>query len=168
MPGEYGGHESTYTPEVGGRLCELLCSRDEGQLDDLGRKPFYSVRSACAELGISEATIYRWLHRHPDFCEQYTRAREARAHLLAEETIEVVELEPDPAKARVRMDVRKWYAGKLAPKVWGDKTVLSGDPDNPQKHEHEHKGTVHLDALTSSLARISTRSGETGEAGGSQ
>ena len=162
-----GGHESTYTPEIGARLCELLCSRkDEADAD--GRKPFHSVRSICAEVGIAESTIYKWLHAHPDFAEQYVRARETRAHLVAEETIEVVEAEPDATRARVKMDVRKWYAGKIAPKVWGEKTVLAGDPDNPQKHEHEHKGSIHLDALTSSLTRLATRGGEGGETGKDQ
>lgn len=151
-----GGHESTYTPEVGARLCELLCSRDEEQPDTLGRKPFYSVRTACLAVGISEATIYRWLHRHPDFCEEYTRAREARAHLLAEETIEVVEAEPDPAKARVRMDVRKWYAGQLAPKVWGTKVM--GDPNNPVTVEV--KDEAALAEFRSRIARLTARGGE--------
>ncbi len=159
-----GGHESTYTPEVGARLCELLCSRKDEEDAD-GRKPFHSVRSICAEVGIAESTIYKWLHAHPTFAEQYTRARETRAHLVAEETIEVVEAEPDATRARVKMDVRKWYAGKLAPKTWGDKTVLAGDPDAPQKHEIEHKGRVHLDTLTSRISGLSSRSEEDGGSG---
>jgi len=29
------------------------------------------------------------------------------------------------------VDTRKWLLSKLAPKKWGDKLELSGDPENP-------------------------------------
>ena len=35
------------------------------------------------------------------------------------------------ARNRLRVDARKWYAGKLSPKKYGEKLALSGDADNP-------------------------------------
>jgi hypothetical protein len=36
----------------------------------------------------------------------------------------IADTEKDPAIARNRMDARKWYAGKVSPKKWGDKIEL--------------------------------------------
>jgi hypothetical protein len=59
--------------------------------------------------------------------DQYARAREAQAEHFADELIEIVDTERDAAIARVRMDARKWAAGKLAPKKYGDKVAVDGD-----------------------------------------
>jgi hypothetical protein len=34
-------------------------------------------------------------------------------------------------KQRLQVDTRKWLLSKLAPKKYGDKLELSGDPDRP-------------------------------------
>jgi hypothetical protein len=34
-------------------------------------------------------------------------------------------------RSRLRVDTRKWLMSKLAPKKYGDRTVLAGDPDAP-------------------------------------
>jgi len=71
-------------------------------------------------------TIYRWLHEDVDFHDNYTRAREAQADYFADEIANIADTEPDPNKARVRIDARKWAAGKLKPKVYGDKLDVTG------------------------------------------
>ena len=156
-----GGRPSTYTLEQAQHLCRLMVSRKEDGAP-------YSFRDACREAGIAESTVYQWKDAQAEFAEMYARARLDRADMLAEDVLRVVDDDPDPSSARVKMDARKWYAGKLNPRQWGDKTVLAGDPDAPQKHEHEHKGSIHLDALTSSLTRLATRGGEGGETGKDQ
>ena len=32
-------------------------------------------------------------------------------------------------RSRLRIDARKWYASKLAPKIYGDKLAIGGDED---------------------------------------
>jgi hypothetical protein len=53
-----------------------------------------------------------------------TRAREEQADKLAGECLTIAdEVKADSAqvaKARLQVDVRKWHAGKLAPKKYGD------------------------------------------------
>lgn len=79
-----------------------------------------------------------WLQRHEDFMQQYARAREIQAELLAEEVIEIADdssgdvivVDDDGneqtnhervARSRLRVDARKWYASKLSPKRYGDR-----------------------------------------------
>lgn len=153
-----GGRPTDYTPEIAADICRLMTARKE----DGGP---YSLKDVCEELGLPESTVYAWKNRHPEFQELYARARLDRADMMAEDVLRVVDTDGDPASARVKMDARKWYAAKLNPKQWGDKTIVSGDPDNPQKHEHTHK-SEHLDELTRRLTQGATRVGTGGEAGG--
>jgi hypothetical protein len=72
-----------------------------------------------------------------------TRARAVQADHYADEIIEIVDTEKDPARARVRTDARKWVTSKLAPRKYGDKL------------ETENRNTVDVsDPLTALLERI--------------
>jgi hypothetical protein len=54
--------------------------------------------------------------------QRYARAREAAADLLADQVVDVSrEQARDPQCRRVEIDALKWYAAKLAPKVYGDR-----------------------------------------------
>lgn len=81
-----------------------------------------------------------WTQAHPEFGEQYARARQIGYQLLADELIEiaddssgdVVETEDGPrpnseftARSRLRLDTRKWMLSKMLPKVYGDKLDLN-------------------------------------------
>lgn len=72
-------------------------------------------------------TVYQWLMNDSGFSDNYTRAREAQADYYADEIADIADTESDPNKARVRIDARKWAAGKLKPKVYGDRLQLDGD-----------------------------------------
>lgn len=72
-------------------------------------------------------TVYQWLMNDSGFSDNYTRAREAQADYYADEIADIADTEPDANKARVRIDARKWAAGKLKPKVYGDRLQLDGD-----------------------------------------
>ena len=51
-----------------------------------------------------------------------TRAREAQADKLFKESLEIADKATpgNVSVARLQVDVRKWHAGKLAPKKYGD------------------------------------------------
>ena len=112
---------TAYTPELADDICAALA---EGK----------SLVRVCRELDVEYRNVFAWL-RDPekkDFADNYASAREAQAHLFAEEVITISDdagLQSDDK--RVRIDARKWYAGKMQPKKYGDKTVLSNDPENP-------------------------------------
>lgn len=86
-----------------------------------------SLRSICLDANMPDgSTIRKWLARNPDFAKQYAYARDAQADSLFDETIFIADALGDAATseqvqvARVRIDTRKWVAGKLRPKKYGD------------------------------------------------
>lgn len=93
-------------------------------------------------------TVREWLLQKPEFSAQYARAREEQADLLADECIEIADDKSQDIldikeggdtrmitnsaavqRAKLQVDARKWKAGQLAPKKWGQqniKTELTG------------------------------------------
>lgn len=108
-----GGRPSDYMPEVAEDICKLLM---EGE----------SLRSICKRPGMPAiSTVMVWLQRYEEFMEQYARAREIQAEILAEDIISLADSAiadgAAVAKARLQVDARKWYASKMAPKRYGDR-----------------------------------------------
>lgn len=115
-----------YSPELASLICERLVSRD-------GTGKLRALRIICRDDADmpGETTVYKWLGLHDEFAKQYARTREILAEMNAGDIIHIADTEDDPNKARIRIDARKWWASKVAPKVYGDKTTVEGNPDNP-------------------------------------
>ncbi len=98
-----------------------------------------SLRSYCEQPGTPSFTsVKRWLRDLEDFRAQYASAREDQADVYADEIVEISDTEEDANRARVRIDARKWAAGKLKPKKYGDKLALSGDGEgSPIQVRHD-------------------------------
>lgn len=97
------------------------------------------------------------------------RAREAQADYLADETIEIADnAQNDWMEAReseqsegwklngehvqrskLRIDTRRWFASKIAPRKYGEAVKLQGDPDAPLHTKVDLSGLseTQLDAL---------------------
>lgn len=135
-----GGHPTTFTSVMGERICDLIA----GGL---------SARDICPMVGIASSTLFKWLADIPQFSEQYAHAREKQADFYAEQIVAIAdELEVETimqggqikfdvsssavARNRLRVDARKWYASKLAPKKYGDKstTEITGKDGAPIQH----------------------------------
>lgn len=120
---------SSYSVKVADVICERLA---EGR----------SLNSICqAEDMPHKATVFRWLSSHDEFRDQYARAREAQADVLFDEILDIANTPIEGTKTkldkdgevvevskgdmiehrRLQIDARKWMAGKLRPKVYGDK-----------------------------------------------
>ena len=96
-----------------------------------------STRAMCIEAGISQRMLWNWLASSAELMEQYLRAKELCVDAYAEEIIEISDdrsqdLHVDEkgrevtnreaiARTQLRIDARKWYASRLAPKKYGDK-----------------------------------------------
>lgn len=80
-----------------------------------------------------ESTIRRWLVTHPDseWAAKYACARAVQADLHADEILDIADTEPDCDRARIRIDARKWHAGRTRPRKWGDKVQIGGAEDLP-------------------------------------
>lgn len=133
------GRPSTYSTEI---VAEILTRLSEGE----------SLRTIVKDQHMpAQSTVYEWLLAKPEFSEQYARAREEQADTLADEIIAIADERPELNPIidkngelirielhgayiqwqKNRVDARKWVAAKLKPKKYGDKQILSNDPDNP-------------------------------------
>ena len=97
---------------------------------------------------------FRWLREKPEFCEQYTRAKEESADAMAEDILDIADdgtndymevLDKDGEcvgyrvngehvqRSRLRVESRKWLMAKMKPKKYGEKIDhnLGGQKDNP-------------------------------------
>ncbi len=120
------GRPSDFTPEIANEICERLAKGESlRKITGPERDDFMPA----------ETTVRRWLAGTEDwndeFRRQYARAREDQADFKFEEAWEIASkaTAADVAVARLQVDVVKWQAGKLAPKKYGDRTVLTGDAD---------------------------------------
>jgi hypothetical protein len=139
LPGP--GPKSNYDQAIAAELCRRLTDDD---------KP--SLRRICKDLGIAPSTALFWVVEEVDpwFTEQYRKAREAQAELLAEETIEIADTEHTSTKtkewkgiishetydnvdrSRLRIGGRQWLAAKFNPRKYADKQQI------------EHTGSIEL------------------------
>lgn len=138
------GRPVEWTDEIADEICERL---SQGE----------SLLSISKDEHIpSQPTIYKRIQQDEIFAKKYARARESQAEYFLEEIITISDNATDdvifltsedasgesgkPAikhsaiqRARLQVDTRKWAMSKLAPKKYGDKSVVAGDPDQPIK-----------------------------------
>lgn len=77
------------------------------------------------------STFLLWCDKDKELAEQYARASLAGYHRKADDALEAAENAEDAAKGRLAFDAARWWLGKRAPKVYGDKTLIGSDPENP-------------------------------------
>ncbi len=91
-----------------------------------------SLRKVCAEDDAlpSRQTVLRWLAKdeHEAFRGQYARAQDERADFYFEQTMEISDDagtdRDDIAKARLRVDTRKWVCARMNPKKYSDRLAI--------------------------------------------
>jgi hypothetical protein len=114
------GRPSIFTQQIADHICERI---------SLGE----TLRSICTDPALPDrVTIYRWMDKYPDFCNQYAKARLLQADTYFDQIVEEAFSSHDAGIGRLRMDALKWVSSKLAPKKYGDRI------------EHEHSGSQKL------------------------
>lgn len=89
-----------------------------------------SLRKICAMPGMPDrANFNDWRKRTPELSAQYDRACEDRKDTFFEEMIEIADTETDAAKARNRIEARKWAWARMDRGRFGDKLGLDGGKD---------------------------------------
>lgn len=158
-----GGRPTSYNSEV---VAVILSRMALGE----------SLVNICKDDGLpSRATVMRWLQEdsHIGFRDNYARAREEQADYYAEQIIEIsdeeciyvkhgdgdeekeVEVAFDSAavaRNRLRVDARKWYASKVAPKKYGDKLSLDAEINVTQQTPEQRAAKIAK--LTAKLQQI--------------
>ena len=108
-----------YTPELAAKICALMA---DGK----------SLRSICERESMPfKSTVFRWLAERKEFRRKYAHATVARADLFAEDIIEIADDASNDsatviARARLRVDTRKWLMARMAPKKYGGKAEPKG------------------------------------------
>jgi hypothetical protein len=108
-----------------------------------------SARAMCVEVGISQRVLWNWLASDQELMRHYLRAKELCVDAYAEEIIEIsddgsrdVHIDEKGrevvnrdviARAQLRIDARKWYAARLAPKKYGDKLPVTNEASDTKK-----------------------------------
>lgn len=139
------GRPSDYSKGLADLICERLADGE-------------SLRTICSDEDMpNRSQVFRWLGEHPEFADQYARAREAQAEALVDEAKEIVDdgrndwmerlgKEGQPVgwvingeavqRSRLRAEHRRWAAEKLKPKVFGVRQTI------------EHAGGIALSNAT--------------------
>ena len=137
---------SIYTPALAAEICKRLAAGE-------------SLRGICSDpSGVfpHQSTVHEWIvDDREGFAEQYARARNSGLDVMADELLAISDeqavvfkgngaaFDPDVQRDRLRVDTRKWYLSKLAPKRYGDKIQV------------EHSGNVSIeDRLRAGRARV--------------
>lgn len=129
------GRPSDYSAEIADAICARLAGGE-------------SLRTVCKDDDMpSTVTAFAWMRKHPEFLNQYARAKEEAADALVEEMLDIADdgtndwMEKHDAdgacigyqlngehvqRSKVRIDARKWIAAKLKPKKYGEKVDISG------------------------------------------
>ena len=130
------GRPETYTDALADEICRRMST---------GR----SLTSVCRDADIPHRElINKWIlsGKYPHLNASYARARDLLADTLFEQCLDIADqsdndyipvthangkttLEANPSavnRARLRIDTRKWVAGKLRPAKYGDKVLLAG------------------------------------------
>ena len=117
------GRPTNYDPAIGERIYYLM---SEG----------LSLTEACDEVGVARGTVHSWKQKNEEFSALLADARDAlaefafsEAYAIPKRLLSLYELDPDlkldPARvsaAKLATDSLKWYAERLAPKTFADKT----------------------------------------------
>lgn len=116
-----------YSQEIANEICEAISTSSDG------------IRKLCKKNKHwpSMKTVFKWAIEHPEFGEQYAKAKNRQVHVWGEEIISIADNKSKDYyvdekgnvkgnlehinRSRLRIDTRKWLMCKLLPKVYGDK-----------------------------------------------
>ena len=90
------------------------------------------MTEACTSSDVPHHTeVYRTMAADPIIAQRIARAREAQQHAEIDRTVAMADAATPENWQVVKLQIwaRQWRAAKLAPKHYGDKTVITG-PDN--------------------------------------
>ncbi len=147
------GRPTDYSEEIAAKICDLVSTYPYG---------LKRLTQVFPELPV-ESTINLWRLKHESFSVAYYKAKLIQAGLIAEECLDIaddvaqdyIESEDGNTKcntefvnrSRLRVDTRKWLAGKLLPKLYGDaKQVEELQSDNERYRKELAELRDQLDA----------------------
>ena len=84
--------------------------------------------SACKALGINTSQVTTWIKKNEEFAAEWRQARDAQITILADELLEIADAPMkdvvDVARAKLRIDTRKWLLARWKPREYGDRAQV--------------------------------------------
>lgn len=123
------GRPTTYTPELAAFICQVVATHTQG------------LKKLCEMYDEfpDHTTIYLWRYKHPEFSNLYLDAKRAQMDLVMEDLDIILDESlnyytdekgnqridsPSATIAIAKANNRKWFASKLAPALYGDRTQV--------------------------------------------
>lgn len=155
------GRPSAYNEKIAAKICSYLAVGE-------------SMRTVCKRPGMpAMSTVFLWLREHPDFSEQYARAKEEAADVLIEDILDIADeaggdfierrnkegviigftVDKEAIqRSRLKIDTRKWLASKLKPKKYGERLSVDSKNEHTGIVEHQHAYQEMSDEELKSIA----------------
>lgn len=111
-----GGRPTIYSDELADSICLRIAN---------GK----SLNRVCRDKDMPDkATVYRWIDTNQEFCDKYREATNQRAEFHFDEMLDIADAvdadTAEVAKAKVRIDTRKWILSRMNPTKYGDKQQI--------------------------------------------
>ncbi len=158
------GRPTKYTPEIAETIFERLAQGD-------------SLRRICRDESLPhESTVRQWARNDKDFYTQYATARDIGLDAMADELLDISDDGTNDTyaddegnervntdviqRSRLRVDTRKWYLSKLAPKRYGDRASLelTGKDGGPVEISDTERA-AKIEAILSAAAQRMQQAG---------
>ena len=113
------------------KVCDLIAD---------GPKESVKEITADSKIGINRSGFYHLLRaRDDELLDRYAQARAMQADRFAGEIIAIADGANNDTvnKARLQFDARRWMAGKLAPKVYGERQTVDVNHNLPTMDDDE-------------------------------
>lgn len=133
------GRPERYTPELAEKVCYIIATHAHG------------LKKLCAMYDFmpDKSIIFSWIQSHPEFYDQYLRARRFQSHVVADEILDMsseVQSYVDKdlveridsgilGRAKFAMECKKWHASKLEPKIYGDNKIENQEIKDESTHK---------------------------------
>lgn len=160
------GRPALHTPELAKKILERLADGE-------------SLRSICMDEDMpGRTTVVKWVTDNTEeFATQYAHAKSIGLDVMAEDTLVIADTPEEGVKQtdklgkagpytevsrgdmtehrKLRVETRKWYLGKLAPKLYGaNSTVALTGADGGPIVLDDHTRAAKINALFAAAARI--------------
>lgn len=143
-----GGRPSIYTLELAKKICDAVATN-----------PLSIGRICKRNPGFPHVdTVFTWKREKPEFSEMYAKAKRDQIEVLVDEILDISDDASEDyytnskgeeifdsehvQRSRLKIDTRKWYAAKLAPRVYGDKS-LSDEKENKDDEINADRELLH-------------------------
>lgn len=129
------GRPTLYTKELGEEICRRYAAGE----------PLSRICQADDMPSIN--AVYDWRDLHEEFRALLSCAQERFADSIADQTLDIVDNDHDPQRARNRANYRQWLAGKMNRPKYGEKVDIN--------HKTEITVTLAIDEALNRVRSVS-------------